>query len=89
MKAGDAERIPWHDKASHGSFVLFAGGLGSVYAGGQDEVLHGYGSGDYLSMTVPGGRHPMCDSPLFAPRCDDLLVVARRLQRPGQKRDDF
>ncbi len=63
MKAGDAERIPWHDMASHGSFVLLAGGLGPRYAGGQDETLHGYGSDDYLSLTVLGGRNPMCDGP--------------------------
>jgi len=63
MKAGDGERIPWHDMASHGSFVLLAGGLGSRYAGGQDETLHGYGSDDYLSLTVLGGRNPMCDGP--------------------------
>lgn len=63
MKAGDGERIPWHDMASHGSFVLFAGGLGSRYASGQDETLHGYGSDDYLSLTVLGGRNPMCDGP--------------------------
>jgi hypothetical protein len=63
MPAGDAERIPWHDMASHGSFVLLAGGLGSRYAGGQDETLHGYGSDDYLSLTVLGGRNPMCDGP--------------------------
>ena len=63
MKAGDGERIPWHDMASHGSFVLLAGGLGPRYAGGQDETLHGYGSDDYLSLTVLGGRNPMCDGP--------------------------
>jgi len=63
MKAGDGERIPWHDMASHGSFVLLGGGLGPRYAGGQDEVLHGYGSDDYLSLTVLGGRNPMCDGP--------------------------
>jgi len=63
MPAGDGERIPWHDMASHGSFVLLAGGLGPRYAGGQDETLHGYGSDDYLSLTVLGGRNPMCDGP--------------------------
>lgn len=63
MKAGDAERTPWHDMASHGSFVLLAGGLGPRYAGGQDNTLHGYGSDDYLSLTVLGGRNPMCDGP--------------------------
>jgi hypothetical protein len=49
--------------ASHGSFVLLGGGLGPRYAGGQDEILHGYGSDDYLSVTVLGGRNPMCDGP--------------------------
>lgn len=63
MKAGDGERVPWHDMASHGSFVLLGGGLGPRYAGGQDETLHGYGSDDYLSLTVLGGRNPMCDGP--------------------------
>jgi len=63
MKASDGERVPWHDMASHGSFVLLGGGLGSRYAGGQDEALHGYGSDDYLSLTVMGGRNPMCDGP--------------------------
>lgn len=65
MAAGDAERVPWHDMASHGAFVLFAGGLGPRYAGerGDDPLLHGYGSDDYLSMTVLGGRNPMCDGP--------------------------
>jgi len=63
MKAGDGERVPWHDIASHGSFVLLGGGLGPRYAGGQDEALHGYASDDYLSMTVLGGRNPMCDGP--------------------------
>ena len=63
MKADDGERVPWHDMASHGSFVLLGGGLGSRYAGGQNEILHGYGSDDYLSLTVLGGRNPMCDGP--------------------------
>ena len=63
MKAGDGERVPWHDMASHGSFVLLGGGLGPRYAGGQEEALHGYASDDYLSLTVLGGRNPMCDGP--------------------------
>ncbi|MCB1231719.1 MAG: hypothetical protein KDN19_15725 [Verrucomicrobiae bacterium] len=63
MPADDAERVPWHDMATHGAFVLFAGGLGHRYAGGLDETLHGYGSDDYLSLTVLGGRNPMCDGP--------------------------
>ena len=63
MKAGDGERVPWHDMVSHGSFILFGGGLGSRYAGGQNEILHGYGSDDYLSLTVLGGRNPMCEGP--------------------------
>ncbi len=61
--ASDGERVPWHDMASHGSFVLLAGGLGDRYSGGQDNALHGYGSDDYLSLTVLGGRNPMCDGP--------------------------
>jgi len=61
--ATDAERVPWHDMATHRAFVLFAGGLGWRYAGGRDEAMHGYGSDDYLSLTVLGGRSPMCDSP--------------------------
>lgn len=64
MKAADGERVPWHDMASHGAFVLLAGGLGPRYAGeDNDQFLHGYGSDDYLSMTVLGGRNPMCDGP--------------------------
>jgi len=62
MKARDGERIPWHDMASHGSFVLFGGGLGDRYAGGLD-TMHGYASDDYLSLTVLGGRNPMCAGP--------------------------
>ena len=65
---GDAERAPWHDMASHGKMVLLAGGLGPRYSaedwddhGGKPQ--HGYGSDDYLSNTVMGGRNPMCDGP--------------------------
>ena len=65
---GDAERTPWHDMATHGKMVLLAGGLGSRYsADNWDDnafkPLHGYGSDDYLSNTVIGGRNPMCDGP--------------------------
>ncbi|KPL12098.1 hypothetical protein AMJ85_01970 [candidate division BRC1 bacterium SM23_51] len=56
---GDAERTPWHDMASHGSFILFAGGLANRYVGGLDRRAHGYGSDDYMSLTVLGGRNPM------------------------------
>ncbi len=64
LEAGDAERVPWHDMASHGAFVLLAGGLGPRYSGEQhDPALHGYASDDYLSLTVLGGRNPMCDGP--------------------------
>lgn len=63
VRGGDAERVPWHDMATHGSFILFAGGLGQRYNGGEEDSLHGYGSDDYLSMTVLGGRNPMCDGP--------------------------
>jgi len=55
----DAERTPWHDMASHGSFVLLAGGLASRYVGSLDVRTHGYGTDDYLSLTVLGGRNPM------------------------------
>jgi hypothetical protein len=65
LPAGDAERVPWHDMASHGSFVLLAGGLGSRYAGLEhgSSAYHGYASDDYLTTTVLGGRNPMCDGP--------------------------
>jgi hypothetical protein len=64
----DAERTPWHDMASHGSFVLLAGGLGPRYSApawnkNGNERLHGYGSDDYLCNTVIGGRTPMCGGP--------------------------
>lgn len=65
---GDAERTPWHDMATHGKMVLLAGGLGPRYAARDwndrsHNPLHGYGSDDYLSNTVMGGRNPMCDGP--------------------------
>ncbi len=63
VPAEDGERIPWHDMVTHGKFVLFAGGLGNRYAGAGTQEMHGYGSDDYLSMTVLGGRSPMCDGP--------------------------
>ena len=65
----DAERTPWHDIVTHGSYVLFAGGLGGRYMEedgwhkGGDAELHGYASDDYLSNTVIGGRNPMCHGP--------------------------
>ena len=66
----DSERTPWHDMATHGSFVLFAGGLGHRYCAIDwkkpgDTRLHGYGSDDYLCNTVIGGRSPMCDGPFY------------------------
>ncbi len=54
-------RTPWHDMATHGAFVLFAGGLGHRY--GDKDPAHTYGTDDYLSNTVIGGRNPMCDGP--------------------------
>ncbi|MBT5537243.1 hypothetical protein HOK31_29550, partial [Candidatus Poribacteria bacterium] len=63
LPAGDGERIPWHDMVTHGAFTLFAGGLGNRYQGDASRELHGYGSDDYLAMTVLGGRSPMCDGP--------------------------
>ena len=62
-EAKDGERIPWHDMVTHGKFILLAGGLGSRYSGSGQKELHGYGSDDYLNMTVLGGRNPMCDGP--------------------------
>lgn len=57
----DTDRTPWHDIVTHGKMVLLAGGLGGRYA--KDEPGHGYGSDDYLSNTVLGGRNPMSDGP--------------------------
>jgi len=57
---GDADRTPWHDMVTHGKMVLLAGGLGDRY---DPDPAHGYGSDDYLSNTVLGGRSPMCDGP--------------------------
>jgi hypothetical protein len=63
----NAERAPWHDMATHGKMVLLAGGLGPRYSALDwekvDRPAHGYGSDDYLSNTVLGGRNPMCDGP--------------------------
>ena len=56
----DSERVPWHDAVSHGRMVLFAGGLGGRYSGGDRG--HGYGSDDYLSNTVIGGRNPLAEA---------------------------
>lgn len=74
------DRTPWHDMATHGSFVLLAGGLGHRY--GDDDEKHSYGTDDYLTNTVMGGRNPMCDGPfsrravmtywLLHDLCDDL-----------------
>ena len=60
----DAVRVPWMDIATHGRFVLLGGGLGFRYCAPAwrqdgDNVLHGYGSDDYLCTTVIGGRNPM------------------------------
>ena len=55
-----AERTPWHDMVTHNTMILFAGGLANRY---DPNPRHGYGSDDYLSMTVLGGRGPMTDGP--------------------------
>ena len=64
---GGADRTPWHDMATHGKMVLLAGGLGPRYSAADwddhGSADHGYGSDDYLSNTVLGGRNPMCDGP--------------------------
>ena len=56
----DADRTPWHDMVTHGKMILFAGGLANRY---NKDPKHGYGSDDYLSNTVLGGRGPMSDGP--------------------------
>ena len=61
-KAADSQRVPWHDMATHGAFVLFAGGLSDRYVADKPGG-GGYGSDDYLSNTVIGGRNPMADGP--------------------------
>ncbi len=68
-KFGDSERVPWHDMVTHNKMVLFAGGLGHRYGaaswdyGTRVSLKHHYGSDDYLSNTIIGGRNPMCDGP--------------------------
>ncbi|NUP99762.1 MAG: hypothetical protein HUU35_07900, partial [Armatimonadetes bacterium] len=61
----DWDRTPWFDMGHHGRFVLFAGGLGGRYQAEQPTKLAGYGSDDYLTNTVLGGRTPMCDGPFY------------------------
>lgn len=61
QKFGDAERTPWHDMATHGSFVLLAGGLGPRYSNDKPEST--WATDDYLSNTVMGGRNPMAAGP--------------------------
>lgn len=65
----DGERVPWHDAVTHGKMLLFGGGLGFRYSreipgdnASGDQELHGWGSDDYLSTTVIGGRVPMAPS---------------------------
>lgn len=61
----DSERVPWHDMVTHGYYINFAGGLEFRYVdrGRHEKRLslarHGYGSDDYLSNTLIGGRNPM------------------------------
>jgi len=62
----DGERVPWHDAVTHGKMLLFGGGLGFRYSrvkpgdnDSGDQGLHGWGSDDYLSTTIIGGRVPM------------------------------
>ncbi len=82
VRFSDWDRVPWFDMGHHGKFVLLAGGLGGRYEGGRPTELHGYGSDDYLSLTILGGRTPMCDGPfsrravmtywLLQPLCAEL-----------------
>ncbi|MBC7287754.1 MAG: hypothetical protein H5T86_06860, partial [Armatimonadetes bacterium] len=86
----DFERVPWHDMATHGSFVLLAGGLGSRYSNGQPA--HGYGTDDYLSNTVIGGRNPMCDGPCYRNTVITYWLlhdVCARLARAGLESVEF
>jgi hypothetical protein len=86
-----AERTPWHDMGTHGSFVLLAGGLGHRY--GNKDPKHTYGTDDYLTNTVMGGRNPMCDGPfsrravmtywLLHDLCDDLARASFETHRFG------
>jgi hypothetical protein len=68
----DAERVPWQDIVTHGSFVLYGGGLGWRYASNSHarggDGAKGSGSDSYLCTTVIGGRTPMCDMEPFDPR---------------------
>ena len=76
------DRVPWFDMGHHGQFILFAGGLGGRYQAERPTALHGYGSDDYLTCTILGGRTPMCDGPfsrrtvntywLLQPICNEL-----------------
>ena len=85
LPAADAERVPWHDMASHGAFVLLAGGLGNRYAGADNEypapAMHGYASDDYLTTTVLGGRNPMCDGPFSRQAVMTYWLLHDRLRR--------
>ena len=88
LEAGDAERVSWHDMASHGAFVLLGGGLGHRYSGEQqDPTLHGYASDDYLSMTVLGGRNPMCDGPFSRRAVMTYWLLHDVCARVGATRD--
>lgn len=62
-KASAMDRTPWHDIVTHGKMVLFAGGLGGRYSKSNIDGKRGYGSDDYFSNTVLGGRNPMSDGP--------------------------
>jgi len=95
----DAQRTPWHDMVTHGKMVLFAGGLGHRYAERTwhdpttDYARHSYGSDDYFSNTVMGGRNPMCDGPfsrrtvatywLLHPCCKELAGKSFEAHRFG------
>jgi len=62
----DAERVPWQDMVTHGKMLMLGGGFEQRYAATKtdkalDMRLHGYGSDDYLTTTVMGGRSPMTE----------------------------
>lgn len=63
IEAKAMDRTPWHDIVSHGKMVLLAGGLGQRYGESNSDGFRSYGSDDYLSNTVLGGRNPMSQGP--------------------------
>ena len=90
LPAADAERVPWHDMASHGAFVLLAGGLGHRYAGAGDQ--YPARRPQLRQRRLPDQhrpRRPQSDvrRSLLPQGGDDLLAVARSLRGTGGARN--